>query len=72
MKSIRKSFAFMSVLCIAAFIVIFRFHYYENKKSQGIGIGAADDMSGFVIDFIIREESLEPNKKIKPFFIRDC
>lgn len=72
MKSTRKSFAFLPVLCIAAFIVTFRFYYYGNTTSQSIGIGAADDMSGFVIDFIIREEKLEPNKKIKPFFIRDC
>ena len=62
----------MPVLCIAAFIVTFRFHYYENTTSQGIGIGVADDMSGFVIDFIIKEKKMKPDKELKPFFIRDC
>ena len=72
MKSINKSFAFLFVLCIAGFIYIFLFNNDENTTSQGIGIGVADDMSGFVIDFIIKEKKMKPDKEIKPFFIRDC
>lgn len=72
MKSINKSFAFLLVLCIAGFIFFFRFHHNENTTNQGIGIGVADDMSGFVIDFIIKEKKIKSDKEIKPFFIRDC
>ena len=72
MKSINKSFAFLFVLCIAGFIYFFLFNNDENTKTQGIGIGVADDMSGFVIDFIIKEKEMKPDMEIKPFYIMEC
>lgn len=72
MKLTRKSFALLLFLIISGFIFFIRFSEDESISDQSIRIGVADDMSGFVIDFIIEKKMLLPDKELKPFFIRDC
>ena len=72
LRSISKSFAFLLMLGIAGSILFFRSDNNSDTTNPGIGIGVADDMSGFVVDYIIKENKMKPDHEIKPFLIRDC
>lgn len=72
LKSINKKLAFLAVPFVVCLIYIFMFHADKDVTKQSIGIGVADDMSGFVIDYIVKEKKQELNSEIKPFLIRDC
>ncbi len=72
LRSISKSFAFLLMLGIAGSILFFRSDDNSDTTNPGIGIGVADDMSGFVIDYIIKENKIKSDYEIKPFLIRDC
>lgn len=72
LRSISKSFAFLLMLGIAGSILFFRSDDNSDTTNPGIGIGVADDMSGFVVDYIIKENKMKPDYEIKPFLIRDC
>lgn len=72
LRSISKSFAFLLMLGIAGSILFFRSDDNSDITNPGIGIGVADDMSGFVVDYIIKENKMKPDYEINPFFIRDC
>ena len=68
----RKSLGLLLFLIMGSFIFFIRFSEDKTISDQSIRIGIADDMSGFVIDFIIEKQMLLPDKELKPFFIRDC
>mgnify|MGYP001680796194 FL=1 len=72
LRSISKSFAFLLMLGIAGSILFFRSDDNSDTTNPGIGIGVADDMSGFVVDYIIKENKIKSDYEIKPFLIRDC
>lgn len=72
LRSISKSFAFLLMLGIAGSILFFRSDDNSDTTNPGIGIGIADDMSGFVVDYIIKENKIKSDHEIKPFLIRDC
>lgn len=72
LRSISKSFAFLLMLGIAGSILFFRSDDNSDTTNPGIGIGIADDMSGFVVDYIIKENKIKSDYEIKPFLIRDC
>lgn len=60
------------MLGIAGSILFFRSDDNSDTTNPGIGIGIADDMSGFVVDYIIKENKIKSDYEIKPFLIRDC
>lgn len=60
------------MLGIAGSILFFRSDDNSDTTNPGIGIGIADDMSGFVVDYIIKENKIKSDHEIKPFLIRDC
>ena len=68
----RKSLGLLLFLIMGSFIFFIRFSEDKTISDQSIRIGIADDMSGFVINFIIEKQMLLPDKELKPFFIRDC
>ncbi len=71
-KLTHKHFAFLLIVISAGFIFFAPPLEEDTAFEQAIRIGVSDDMSGFVIDFIIEEKLLLPDEEIKPFFIRDC
>lgn len=44
----------------------------EENLSEKIRIGVSDDISGFVVDYMIREEKLDIDNELEAYFIKDC
>ncbi len=44
----------------------------EEKLSEKLKIGVSDDISGFVVDYMLKEEKLDSNEELEAYFIKDC
>lgn len=55
-------------------IVIFLIFFLPSEVLPGgkIRIGVSDDISGFVVDYMIREEKLKVGEELEAYFIKDC
>jgi hypothetical protein len=58
------------IFIIGIFIVFF---FPKEIFNEGkIRIGVSDDISGFVVDYIIKEEKLNIGNELEAYFIKDC
>ncbi|WZL73267.1 hypothetical protein QBE52_00575 [Clostridiaceae bacterium 35-E11] len=44
----------------------------QETLSDRVKIGVGDDMSGFVLDYMLRDESLKLSDHLEAYFIKDC
>ncbi|MEJ8554793.1 hypothetical protein WJW32_11300 [Tepidibacter sp. Z1-5] len=56
--------------------ILFLLYIYlpTEQKSENIKIGVSDDISGFVVDYMIKEKNLNASleNNFESFSIRDC
>lgn len=64
------------VTLFAGITILFLLYMYlpTEQKSENIRIGVSDDISGFVIDYMIKEKELNASleNNFESFSIRDC
>lgn len=61
------------ILIIFVIGIIIVFFFPTEVFNEGkIRIGVSDDISGFVVDYIIKEEKLEVGDELEAYFIKDC
>lgn len=53
-------------------ILIICFFPTESFNEDKIRIGVSDDISGFVVDYIIKQEKLKVGDELEAYFIKDC
>lgn len=53
-------------------ILILYFFPKESFNEEKIRIGVSDDISGFVVDYIIKQEKLKVGDELEAYFIKDC
>lgn len=62
---------FLIVLIIVIAISIVFFLPGENLGGK-VKIGVSDDISGFVVDYMITDEKLDIGDELEAYFIKDC
>lgn len=70
MKLNRSVFLIFVLIGMSFFIYHQNLNQKNNTENQ-VAIGVSDDMSGFVVDYMIHNE-IYTDGEVKPFFIRDC
>ncbi len=64
------------VILFAGITILFLLYIYlpTEQKSENIRIGVSDDISGFVVDYMIKEKELNASleNNFESFSIRDC
>ena len=60
------------MLAILILIVIIAFNLPKEEVLGRVKIGVSDDISGFVVDFMIKDESLKLEDSLEAYFIKDC
>lgn len=61
------------ILIIFVIGIIIVFFFPTEVLNEGkIRIGVSDDISGFVVDYIIKEEKLKVGDELEAYFIKDC
>lgn len=59
--------AALALLLVFAFLIPNENHY--DRKAR---VGASDDLSGFVLDYMKKSGKYKVSDYIEPYFIRDC
>ena len=62
---------FLMILIIVIAISITLFLPGENLGGK-IKIGVSDDISGFIVDYMIENEKLDIGDEFEAYFIKDC
>lgn len=62
---------FLILLIIVIAISIAFFLPGENLGGK-VKIGVSDDISGFVVDYMITDEKLDIGDELEAYFIKDC
>lgn len=57
------------IIIIVALVVV---ALPSEKISQKIKIGVSDDISGFVVDFMIDNTNINVSNDLETYFIKDC
>lgn len=64
------------VILFASITILFLLYRYlpTEQKNENIRIGVSDDISGFVVDYMIKEKELNASleNNFESFSIRDC
>lgn len=68
-KLINKFFFTAIIILIIIAVVIY---LPTEIKSEKLKIGVSDDISGFVVDFMINNPDIEISNDLEPYFIKDC
>lgn len=60
------------ILIIGVAITITFFLPSEVLVGGKVRVGVSDDISGFVVDYMIKDEKLKAGDELEAYFIKDC
>lgn len=63
---------FLIIFIIGIAIAITFFLPSEVLVGGKVRVGVSDDISGFVVDYMIKEEKLKIGDELEAYFIKDC
>jgi hypothetical protein len=61
-----------AIILIIAIAISIAFILPEEKLGDKIKIGVSDDISGFIVDYMITDEKLDVGDELEAYFIKDC
>ena len=63
---------FLIILIIGIAVTVTFFLPSEVLVGGKIRIGVSDDISGFVVDYMIKDEKLKVGEELEAYFMKDC
>lgn len=60
----------IKLLILIILIVIIALILPEERLNEKMKIGVSDDTSGFIVDYMLRDEKI--SRELEAYFIKDC